>query len=29
MTLLEIAGVVLFLAADGALGWAYFRWMRG
>ena len=28
MTLLEIAGVVLFLCADAAVGWAFFHWMR-
>lgn len=28
MLLLEIAGVALFLAADAAVGWAFFRWMR-
>lgn len=28
MTLLEVAGVVLFLFADAAVGYAYFRWMR-
>jgi hypothetical protein len=28
MTLLEIVAVVLFLAADAGVGWAFFRWMR-
>jgi hypothetical protein len=28
MTLLEVAGVIGFLAADAAVGWAFFRWMR-
>ena len=28
MTLLEIGAVALFLAADAALGWAFFHWMR-
>ena len=28
MTLLEVVGVILFLFADGVVGYAYFRWMR-
>jgi len=28
MTLLELAGVALFLAADAGVGWAFFHWMR-
>jgi hypothetical protein len=28
VVLLEIGGIVLFLCADAALGWAFFRWMR-
>jgi len=28
MTLIEVAGVLAFLAADAAVGWAFFHWMR-
>jgi hypothetical protein len=28
MIALELAGLLLFLCADAALGWAFFRWMR-
>jgi len=28
MILLEVAGVIGFLAADAAVGWAFFHWMR-
>jgi hypothetical protein len=28
MTVLEVAGVVLFLCADAAVGYVFFRWMR-